>query len=411
MATPFDRGCKNSEAAKRVWQRSRDLGPQLSTWRRHLHRYPELSFQEHQTAGYVSEILRKIPGMKVETGVGGTTGVVGHLGGGRVGPHVAIRCDMDALPITEPEGVSFRSTTPGVMHACGHDGHMAILLGTASLLGEIMRESAVMGCVTFIFQPAEETPNSDGKTGASYIVDAGILDDVNIILALHMDPTQPFGTVRLHNGPCMANVDNFEGVIFGHGGHAGYPQLTVDPVWLAAQVLNAIHGIVSRRVSPLDAAAVSVGHLFGGSTNNIIPDYVTLEGTLRSYDESVRKQLIAELEHAFAVVKPLGGHYSLQIIHGEPAVNNSGAVNQIIEEVWRDMTGSKVLRSGPFGMGGEDFGLMTAKVQGALFFVGCAPSGATNLSLHSPQFLLDENALPIGTAIFTETVLRHLAGH
>ncbi|PSR32494.1 MAG: amidohydrolase [Sulfobacillus benefaciens] len=399
----------DSHRSRDIWLRARALMPHLSAWRRHLHQHPELSFEEHQTALYISEILRALPGMEVATDVGGTTGVVGRIGGKKQGRHIAIRADMDALPIVEPAGLPFRSETPGVMHACGHDGHMAIGLGTAVLLSELLQQETVSGRVTVIFQPAEETANSDGQTGAPYLVDAGVLQDVDLILALHLDPTHPVGTVRLHDGPCMANVDNFYAEIQGHGGHAGYPDLSLDPVWLMIPVLEAIHGIVARRISPLDAAAVTVGRVMGGTAPNVIPDRVTLEGTLRSYTAPVRERLIAELEHAVAIAQTLGGTYDLRIDRGEPAVINAPAANQQLAAVIRDITGTNPVHTGPFGMGGEDFGFMTQVVPGALFFLGCAPPNTTGLSLHSPQFLLDEDALPLGTAIMTETIRRYLS--
>lgn len=386
---------------------ARALMPKLATWRDHLHRHPELSFQEHLTAQYLEEQLATMADLAVVSKIGNTYGLAAQLGSGS-GPHVAIRADMDALPLNEIAGHEIRSEHAGVMHACGHDGHMAMALGATHLISQLWRDWGLAGRVTVVFQPAEEAPDASGKTGAPYMVASGILDDVDAIVALHMDPEQPTGSIRLHDGACMASVDNFRITLFGQGGHAGYPHQALDPLFMMIPVLSAIHGITARRVSPLVPAVVSVCHVQGGTTNNVIPSEVMLEGTLRSYDAGVREHMIQEIERAASLCENLGGRYQLEVARCEPATINHPEVNRVVAGVFEDLTGSTPIRSGPFGMGGEDFGFMTQKVPGALVFLGCRKPGAPSMSLHSPEFELDPEALAIGTALLADTVCRIL---
>lgn len=390
--------------------RAEQMAPRMTRWRRTFHRRPEGSFHEFETADRVAAILEDIPGMTVIRQFAGTTAVVGRMGTPGA-HHVALRADMDALPIEEPATTAdFFSDTPGLMHACGHDGHMAILLGAAHLIADSLAQGEMAGQVTLIFQPAEEAPDANGRTGAPYLVDAGVLDGVDAVMALHMDPQTPVGTVRLHDGACMANVDNFRARVIGHGGHAGYPNLALDPLWLLLPVLEAIHGIRARRLSPVDAATISVCHIEGGTTNNVIPPYVDLAGTLRSYRDDVRDMLVDELRRALSVAEALGGHYELSVERCEPAVLNSLAINRVLTRVLQGSLQLEPLWMGPFGMGGEDFGLMSRAVPASLFFLGCADPEGPLTSLHSPDFFLDERALPIGAAIFLEAakdILNH----
>ncbi|PSR30179.1 MAG: amidohydrolase [Sulfobacillus benefaciens] len=385
--------------------RAHDIFPQLCEWRRRFHTRPELSFKEYETAAYIIQVLESIPGMTVTRNVGGTQGVIGHVGnfGGK---HIALRADMDALAIEEPFHHEFCSATPGIMHACGHDGHMAILLGAAQLIAEDVMQNHIHAEVSFIFQPAEETADDTQRTGAPYLVDAGALNGVDAVLALHMDPTTPVGLVRMHDGVCMANVDNFRARIEGKGGHAGYPNLALDPLWLLLPVLEAIHGIRSRRLSPLDQAAVSVCKIQGGTTNNVIPSFVDLEGTLRSYTDDSRDLIIKELQRSLEVAETLGGWFELQVQRGEPAVVNNAGLNRILRQAVLEVTRMEPLWTGPFGMGGEDFGFMSQRIPGSLFFLGCAASPDKMTSLHAPDFFLDERALPLGVAVWLEAVKR-----
>lgn len=391
-----------AETAKRAM----DLMPQLVAWRRQIHAYPELSFREFETARMVAEVLSRISGMTVETEVG-VTGVVGRLESGD-GPTIVLRADMDALPIQEVTDRSYRSQNPGVMHACGHDAHVAILLGAARILGELFAEGRCRGSVKFLFQPAEEYTGADGKSGAVHMIEAGALEDVDMALALHMAPEWPVGTIQIHDGYSMASVDTFQGTIYGTGGHGAYPHLGIDPTFLMVPVLQALHGIVSRRVSPLHPAAVSVGQIHAGTTSNVIPSEVFLQGTIRSYHPQVREQLIKEVERAFTLSRQLGGDFHFQVDRGEPVLYNEPRVNRRILETIRTIYPEFRVVQEPFGMAGEDFSYMADKVAGAMFFLGCALPDGVFRELHTPIFDLDERSLPVGAAIMVETALRFL---
>lgn len=389
-----------------ITRRAKELLPRLIKWRRLFHKYPELSFQEEKTAARIVEILKDIQGMEIRTGVGGT-GVIASLSKGE-GACIALRADMDALPISEANDVPYRSRHPGVMHACGHDAHIAILLGAACLLGERWANNPWCGEVRFLFQPAEECGGADGLSGAPLMIREGVLEGVEGVVALHMHPGLPQGAIQVYDGPAMASTDFFYGSVRGTGGHGAYPHLGVDPTWLLLPVLQALHGIVSRRVSPMDPAVVSIGQINGGSAENVIPEEVRLKGTIRSYDPTVRKQLIQEVKQAFSLTVPLGGDYHLQVEPGEPVLMNHPAINHRIVTVVRELFPDFPIHRAPFGMGGEDFSHMTALVPGAMFFLGCAKPDGVSRELHTPVFDLDENCLADGAAILAETALRFL---
>ncbi|MCM3389246.1 amidohydrolase [Ureibacillus chungkukjangi] len=385
------------------------LSDEIIRLRRYLHQHPELSFEEYETSKFVYQQLSNIEGMQVEKGIGVVTSVVGTLTRGN-GPTVAIRADMDALPILETTEHSFPSANSGVMHACGHDAHTAIALSVATIMGEIWRNSDIQGTVKFIFQPAEENTDESGKTGSPYLIEAGVLKDIDCIIALHMDPEYEVGTIRIHDGYSMANVDVFQAKIFGTGGHGAYPHLGTDPIWMLGPVLQALHGIVARNISPLDAAVVSIGEIKAGSASNIIPTEVYLQGTLRSYTPEVRIELEQRLEKAFSIVEAFGGSYELEILHGEPALYNSPLVNTTLKEVVSELYPTMNIIDIPFGLGGEDFSYMTKVVPGSMIFLGCSIPDGMKRDLHTPIFDIDERCLPIGTAILTQTLLNYLLG-
>lgn len=388
---------------------AQQLSPALTEWRRRIHARPELSFREFETSWMAADMLSEIKGMRVETGVGLETAVVGTLGSGE-GPVIAIRADMDALSIREQNEVEYASVHEGVMHACGHDAHTAILLGAARLLGEAFASGACAGTVKFLFQPAEEDTDSNRLTGAPYMIQAGALDGADCVIALHVSPENPVGEIQVHAGYSMANVDVFEATINGTGGHGAYPHLGTDPVWMLAHVLQAIQGIVARRVSPLDPAVVSVCRIQAGTGSNIIPSQVYLQGTMRSYRPEVRQFLISELGNAFSVVEALGGSSTYDVTLGEPALYNDPRVTsflkQTIEELYPDV---RILDT-PYGLGGEDFAHMAKKIPGAMIFLGCAVGDGRKRDLHTPVFDLDESCLPMGAAILAETAIRYLNG-
>ncbi|SFB39158.1 amidohydrolase [Lentibacillus halodurans] len=392
---------------KDVQTSAQEISERLIEWRKHLHKYPELSFREVETSLYVAEILEQIPGMHVATHVGLPTAIIGTISAGS-GPVVAIRADMDALPIQEENECDYKSEREDVMHACGHDAHTAIALGVAMIMGELFHKGVLEGTVKFLFQPAEEKADAHGSTGAPYMIDAGALKDVDCVLALHMSPEDKVGDVKVHDGYSMANVDVFEADVYGSGGHGAYPHLGTDPVWMIGPVLQALHGIVARRISPLDSAVISVGSIQSGSASNVIPSDVHVKGTIRSYHPDVRELLHKELNKAFSLVRTFDGDYKLTIMPEDPALYNKPEVNRLIRDTINDLYPDYKVLDLPFGLGGEDFAHMTQAVPGAMFFLGCAAGHDKIRDLHTPHFDIDESILPVGVSILAETARRFL---
>lgn len=368
---------------------------QLVAWRRDIHMHPELGFEEHRTAGVVADAL-KDTGLRVETGVG-ITGVVGHLGEGP--PAVGIRADMDALPLQEANDVPYASQNPGVMHACGHDAHTAILLGVAHILAGMPDRPP--GEIRFLFQPSEEKWDHELKSGATRMIEDGALKGLDAVIALHVDDAVPTGLIEVSGGYSSAAVDAFFATIIGQGGHGAYPHETVDPTFILAQVINAIHGIRARRVKPIRAAVVSIGAIHTGHTTNVIPDKVEMQGTLRSFDAEVREQLCNELEKAFAVSRAFGGDYELKIEKGYPAMYNDPDVAEVIRQTAEELLGEGKAAPGEAQMGAEDFSYMTQLAPGAMFSLGVKIDD-TPRPTHSPTFDVNEDALPMGAAILAE---------
>ncbi|SMQ81693.1 amidohydrolase [Bacillus sp. OV166] len=384
-----------------------ELSERIISWRRLFHQHPELSFHEFGTSKFVAETLKKIDGLQVETGIGVETSVVATLTSGE-GPVIAIRADMDALPIKEENTHDFRSKNEGVMHACGHDAHTAILLGAAHLLADKFKKEELKGTVKFIFQPAEECTDEKGQSGSPYMVQAGAYDQVDAAIALHMCPWLPVGVAQVNDGYSMANVDVFTAKIFGTGGHGAYPELGTDPIWMLGIFMQALHGIVARKIPALEAGVISIGQIHAGTASNIIPNEVNISGTIRSYTPEVRDLLSSELNKALSVVESLGGSYTLEVERGEPALHNDSRVNgfflKSIEEMYPEC---QIVRR-PFGMGGEDFGYVTQKIPGALFFLGSGTADGIQRDLHTPIFDIDENSLEMGTSILAQTAVNFL---
>jgi amidohydrolase len=394
-------GDQESRRTSSVLERAKALQEDLTRWRRAIHQHPELGFQEFRTAELVAETLRSL-GLRVRTNVG-KTGVVSYLGEGK--PVVALRADMDALPIQEANDVSYASQVPGVMHACGHDAHTAILLGVATLL----RQGELPGQVRFLFQPAEEVSDEEGKSGAVCMIEDGAMEGVDAVLGLHVDSNVPVGVIEIDGVYISAGVDTFYATILGKGCHGAYPHRGLDTIFILGQVINAIYGIVSRRIDPVKPAVISVGSVHGGQTHNVIPDSVELSGTIRSMDEKVRRELFAELERALGVAQALGGDFELRIEEGFPASRNDPRIASLIRQVAIDLLGEDCLHPPEPGMGAEDFGLLANLAPGAMFGLGTQGDDGPKRA-HSPTFDIDERALPIGAAILSEATHRYLVG-
>jgi amidohydrolase len=382
--------------------RARSIANQIVQWRRHIHRHPELSFQEFETARFIAQALRDM-GIDVQTGVG-KTGVVGRLGSGK--PVIALRADMDALPVLEETGLSFSSVNEGVMHACGHDTHIACLLGAAKLLAET---PPPRGEVRFLFQPAEETVDDEEQSGAMRMADEGAIDGVDAIFGLHNWPEIEVGKVALSAGPQMASAGKFTARIRGRGGHGASPHQTVDPVVLAAQAVLALQTIVSRRLDPIDTGVVTVGSIHGGTRDNIIPEYVDLVGTLRSLRTEVYEQLKREVTRALGIARALGGDFEVEFHKSFPVTYNDSQMTALVTEVAQEMLGAEQVLPAEPTMGGEDFSVFAQRVPGCFMRLGAGFPGQPLRNHHDPHFDVDESALPIGAAMLAQVAVRYLS--
>ena len=381
-------------------QQAKALQERLTTIRRQIHQHPELGFQEVRTARLIAETLTEL-GIPAQTGVG-KTGVIGYLGQGP--PTVALRADMDALPIQEENEVPYRSQVPGVMHACGHDAHVACLLGAAMLLAQ----RPPPGQVRFLFQPSEEGQDEEGKSGAMRLVEAGAMEGVDGVFALHCFSDLEVGRIGLRAGPVCAAVDTAHITIYGRGAHGAYPHRGLDPILLASQVIQALHTIVSRRVRPIDPAVITVGTIHGGTAANIIPEEVTFSATIRSFDPGVRQTLHAEIERACGIARALGGDYRLRIVEGYPPTVNDEGMTELVRQVAEELLGAdRVLTVEPT-MGAEDFSCYLTKAPGCFFRLGSGFPGEEPRVAHSPRFDIDERALPIGAAMLAGVAERYL---
>jgi amidohydrolase len=383
------------------------LSDEIIRLRRIIHANPELSFQEFQTAALVADTLNEIGGYTIRTQVG-KTGVVADLG--ETGPLIAIRADMDALPIVEAGDIPYCSCNPGVMHACGHDAHTAILLGVAHLLRQSYAEESWSGRVRLLFQPSEEASDENNISGATAMINDHALEGVDAVIALHVSSDKPSGTFRFQDGPSLAAVDSFDAWIRGDGAHGAYPHTGSDPIFMLAPILTALYAIPSRRVNPLYPAVVSLGQVTGGATSNVIPNEIMLRGTLRSMLPEVREQLWRDVEDALRMSELMGGSYELNIIKGYPAMINDPDANGWMRQVAGDLLGEDVVVESRFGMGAEDFSFMTQKAKGAMFMLGAAiPDGAVRHH-HTTTFDIDETVLAPGAAVLAETARRFVTG-
>ena len=364
----------------------------IYTYRRDFHQNPELSFQEYRTAETISKYLDSF-GITHKTNIGGT-GIVGEIDFG-AGPTIALRADMDALPIQEIGDLEYKSKNEGVMHACGHDGHMAILLGTANVLSK--NKKIKKGKIRFIFQPAEE-----GGGGARYMIEDGCLEGVDEIYGLHLWNYQPLGEIGVKDGPIMAAADMFDIIVKGKGGHGATPQGTIDAIVVASHLVTALQTIVSRDTNPLENTVVTIGEISGGENFNVIADQVKLSGTTRAYTEKNRIMIKNRMKDIIdGVSKAFGSEIVLNYKEGyPPTINHKLPTKNILDSA------SQVVGKGagfPYlSMGGEDFSYYLQNIPGCFFFIGSAPDEKDILSTphHCSHFNIDERALLVGASVY-----------
>ncbi|UAN57122.1 amidohydrolase [Serratia sp. JSRIV004] len=379
-----------------------DVEQQVLQWRRHLHANPELSFQEAQTADYIAAQLAHLGPLKISRPT--PNSVVAELQGSAPGPCYALRADIDALPIQEESDEPFCSTRPGVMHACGHDAHSAMLLGAASVLCQL--QAQLQGSVRFIFQHAEEVPPG----GAQQLVDLGVLDGVKMIFGLHVMPNFPTGEVGLKQGVFSGSSDNFDIVLQGKGGHGSMPHLCIDPVPIGAEIVSALQQIVARKLDPLNAPVLTVATFQAGDSYNVIPDTARLAGTLRTHNQEVRDRVPLLVEQTVAGISQAhGASYKVDWTRGYTIGNNHLDACAIAREVVAEAVGPQALRELTTAMfGSEDFSSYQEKVPGCFLFIGSGNEaiGAT-YGVHNPRFKLDEAAMQIGVKLHVGFI-RHL---
>lgn len=379
-----------------------DLYTDLVRVRRDLHRHPELGFQEMRTAGIVAETLTAL-GLEVQTGVG-QTGVVALLEGARPGPNVLLRFDMDALPIQEESGHDYASTQPGVMHACGHDGHVAMGLAVARIFAR--RQAEMAGSLKFLFQPAEE-----GLGGALAVMAGGALDNPrpDVALAMHLWSPVALGQARVVEGPAMASSSVFTITIEGRGGHGAAPHMATDPIVAAAQIVVALQSIISRNADPHDSVVVSIGEFSAGTTFNVIPERAVLKGTVRSYSTASHRMVYRRiLEMATNMATAFGCRATMETVAIVASVVNAPEPTAVVRAAAERVLGAENILEHRT-MASEDMGFILEEIPGCYFFVGCSNGNpATHFPHHHPQFDFDERAMVNGVAIMAEAAAKYV---
>ncbi|EKM5717000.1 amidohydrolase [Enterobacter cloacae] len=369
----------------------RDVHDEVIRWRRHIHANPDLSFQEKPTADFIARELANLPALTISRPL--ENSVVAVLQGEKPGPMWALRADIDALPLQEESGEAFSSTKPGVMHACGHDAHTAMLMGAAKVLCHL--RSQLCGSIKFIFQPAEEVPPG----GARELVEKGVVDDVEKIFGLHVFPTSPTGNITLKEGVYVASSDNFDITIFGRGGHGSMPQFCIDPVVIGAEVVTTLQNVVARNLDPINAPVLTIATFQAGDSYNVIPDSARLAGTVRTHNQQVREQVPQLVQRIVeGVVSAHGARCEIRWQQGYAVGNNHADTNAIAKAAIAAHFEEGTLQLADRALfGSEDFSSYQEKVPGTFLFIGCGneEKGAV-WNVHNPHFRIDEAALAVG---------------
>lgn len=367
--------------------------------RRYLHQHPELSHKEHETKAYVKQQLEQ---MGIDTYSLTGKDVIGVIKGQHEGKVIGVRSDMDALPIKEETGLPFSSKNVNVMHACGHDGHMAILLGIAKILSE--KKEDIHGTILLVFQHAEE----ELPGGATELVAANLLDGVDAIFGYHLWQPIPSGIIGVREGPTMAGADRFSITIKGKGGHGSMPQQTIDPTLIISTIITSLQSIVSRSLTPSDEAVVSIGELHSGSNYNIIPDTAMASGTVRYFNTETSKEIRRRMESIVdGICQAHGASYELEYTHGDPPLFNDAKLTKFMEAQAQDVIGIENVQRIDGIMGSEDFAYYSTEIPSSYIFIGIG-SEASPYGHHHPRFDIDEDMISIGIELFTKSLVDYL---
>ncbi len=388
--------------AQKIWSIVSHLEKELIELRRYFHQFPELSWREVRTADRIVSLL-KDEGYSANTEIC-KTAVVSEFIGSEKGKTLAIRGDMDALPIYDTKDVPYASRIAGVMHACGHDAHMALLVGIAKVLKRL--DIDLPGRVRFIFQPSEESTPS----GAKELVSAGVMEDVDSIFAFHVDPEIQSGKIGLREGIMTAHCNEFKLILHGKSGHAARPHHTIDTIYLSNQILSALYDIVGNRSQPFTPAVLTIGKIEGGTKSNVIPERVEIEGTVRTIDEGIRKEIISAIEQrVHALTRAAGAKYQLEFFSPVPSViNDSNLVNLVRQVALNMLPPDGIVEIEDVSMGGEDFSWYLTQAPGVLIRLGARKQTEEVRFLHTNQFDIDERAVSIGVAVMTMIAVKYL---
>lgn len=386
---------------KKIHEKVKSVENEIIKIRRHIHQHPEIGRKEFETSKFIVQYLEKL-GLEVQSGLA-DTGVTAFLLGAKPGKTIALRADIDALPLAEKTGAPYQSINQGVMHGCGHDGHIAALLGAAAVLAGLKNQ--LVGNVKFIFQPAEEGPG-----GAEDMIKAGVLEGVDAIVGAHLWMDVPVGKVGINYGGAMACLDSISIKINGKGGHGSMPHQTVDAVVVASEVVHALQTIASREVSPVEPVVVSIGTIKGGHAYNIIAEEVEMQGTVRAIDPILRKSLPERIERIISgITAATRAQYDYTYHFGYPPLINDTNMTSLVEQTAQKVLGDNKVQIMPPTMAGEDMAYYLEKVPGTFFFVGIAnPEKGIIYPHHNPKFDMDESALAIASEMLVSTALAYL---
>ena len=380
---------------------AKQLQAKIQSIRRKIHLDPELSYQEFHTSALIERELEAI-GINTTRHVA-RTGIVADIGEGN--PIIALRADMDALPIQEESSTAYSSKNAGVMHACGHDAHVACLLGAAQLLTMMKLPNSVR----LLFQPSEESVDSEGKSGAVRMVEEGALRGIDAIIAMHVDASTSPVTILIEEGPVAASLDEFEMKIGGVGCHGAYPHRGVDPIFISTLILSYLYSIVDRNVDPVEKALISIGKVQAGTAGNIIPSQVEIRGTIRTFSDDVRLKIIDKIWNISKIVDGLGGTFRLRFVDSVPMLTNDPGIVRIVKQVVEEMLGPSALKTMRSEMGSEDFGIYLKTTPGAVFHLGVALDDPSHHIHHNSKFDIDDSTLYVGSALLAGCVAKWFA--